>query len=119
MNLSALRDPKAFPGYFRQIVLTAAINQVRKNLTHEDVQIEELDKLAARIDENILTKIFIRSYLERLSVREQTVLILEFFQGYTLKEIAAELGLTPENARVIKHRALRSLREMIRSDTVA
>lgn len=119
LNLSALREPKAFPGYFRQIVLTAAINGIRKSSTHEEVDVENLDLLASQIDEDILTKVFIRSYLERLSLREQTVLILEFFQGYTLKEIASKLDLTAENVRVIKHRALRSLREMIRSDTEA
>jgi RNA polymerase sigma-70 factor (ECF subfamily) len=115
-NLSALKDPKAFPGYFRQIVVTVAIGERRKDVANQHVELVEMAALATRIDEDILTKVFITSYLERLSVREQTLLLLEFFHGYTLKDIANQLGLTEENARVIKHRALKSLREMILED---
>ena len=115
-NLPALKDPHAFPGYFRQIVLTVAINERRKNAVHKDVALDELTELATHVDREILTKVFIRSYLERLPLREQTVILLDFFQGYSLKEIAVQLGLSDANVRVIKHRALKSLREMIRND---
>lgn len=114
-NLSALKDPKAFPGYFRQIVVSVAISERRKDVAHQHVELDDAS-LATQVDEDILTKVFITSYLERLSVRDQSVLLLEFFHGYTSKETAIQLGLTEENARVIKHRALKSLREMILED---
>lgn len=49
--------------------------------------------------------------LERLGERERSVLILSFFADKPADEVARELGLTPVNARVIRHRALLKLRE--------
>jgi RNA polymerase sigma-70 factor (ECF subfamily) len=49
--------------------------------------------------------------LERLAERERSVLILSFFADKAADEVARELGLTPVNARVIRHRALLKLRE--------
>lgn len=55
--------------------------------------------------------------LPQLSVRERSVLVLSFFADKPANEVAAELGLEPGNARVIRHRALLKLREcMSRKD---
>ena len=48
--------------------------------------------------------------LERLAERERSVLILSFHAERTALEVARELGLTPANVRVIRHRALARLR---------
>jgi RNA polymerase sigma-70 factor (ECF subfamily) len=34
------------------------------------------------------------------------VLELRFLRGYTIGETASEMGVTPENVKVIQHRAL-------------
>ena len=44
--------------------------------------------------------------LGALSERYRRVLELRFLQSYSINETAAELGLTPENVKVIQHRAL-------------
>ncbi|MDQ2745507.1 MAG: sigma-70 family RNA polymerase sigma factor [Chloroflexota bacterium] len=44
--------------------------------------------------------------LAGLSERYRTVLELRFLHGYSIQETARELGLTPENVKVIQHRAL-------------
>lgn len=44
--------------------------------------------------------------LGRLSDRYRQVLELRFLRGYSIQETAVELGLTPENVKVIQHRAL-------------
>lgn len=48
--------------------------------------------------------------LDRLSKRERTVLMLAFYEDMPADELALELGLTPGNVRVIRHRALERLR---------
>lgn len=48
--------------------------------------------------------------LERLGERERSVLVLTFHSERTAFEVAQELGLTPANVRVIRHRALARLR---------
>ncbi len=49
--------------------------------------------------------------LEALAERERSVVLLSFSADKAADEVAAELGLTPGNVRVIRHRALGRLRE--------
>ena len=50
------------------------------------------------------------SCLERLAERERTVVVLSFYADRGAAEIASELGLSPANVRVVRHRALSRLR---------
>ena len=49
-----------------------------------------------------------------LSERERSVLILSFFEDRSAEEVGRELGLSPGNTRVIRHRALLKLRDCMR-----
>jgi RNA polymerase sigma-70 factor (ECF subfamily) len=49
--------------------------------------------------------------LETLAERERSVVLLSFFADKAAGEVAGELGLSPGNVRVIRHRALGRLRE--------
>src|SRR3989304_77816 len=49
--------------------------------------------------------------LERLPERERAVVVLSFYSERGSDEIAAELGLSPGNVRVVRHRALTRLRD--------
>ena len=44
--------------------------------------------------------------LDQLPDRYRRVLELRFLQGYSIQETATELSITPENVKVIQHRAL-------------
>ncbi len=48
--------------------------------------------------------------LERLAERERSVVVLSFYAERTSDQIAAELGLSAGNVRVVRHRALARLR---------
>lgn len=49
--------------------------------------------------------------LEGLKERERTVVVMSFFDEQTGDEVAGFLGASAENVRVIRHRAIRRLRE--------
>lgn len=49
--------------------------------------------------------------LQRLQERERSVLIMSFYAEDTTGEVAGQLGLSAENVRVIRHRALGKVRE--------
>jgi RNA polymerase sigma-70 factor (ECF subfamily) len=51
--------------------------------------------------------------LEGLSERERSVVLLTFCQDKDAQEVAAELGLTPGNVRVIRHRGIARLRDCV------
>jgi RNA polymerase sigma-70 factor (ECF subfamily) len=46
--------------------------------------------------------------LQGLPERQRRILVLRFLRGYTVKQAAAELGITVGNAKVLQHRALRA-----------
>jgi RNA polymerase sigma-70 factor, ECF subfamily len=49
--------------------------------------------------------------LAKLPERERSVVILSFYSDEPADAVARELGLTPGNARVIRHRAVARLRD--------
>lgn len=48
--------------------------------------------------------------LDRLSERERSVLVMTFYDDQPAKEVAAALGLSEGNVRVIRHRGIERLR---------
>jgi RNA polymerase sigma factor (sigma-70 family) len=118
-RLPYLENVKAFPGYFRQIVLSAAVDHLRKWYPRQAEDSRVVEAIVSDIDEKIIAGIFVRSYLEHLTTRDREVLIMEFFEGKTPAEISQALGVTRHNVRTIKSRALKKLRAMIRADVLA
>jgi RNA polymerase sigma factor (sigma-70 family) len=60
-------------------------------------QTPELSDESAKLLSNVM---------DALPERYRTVLELRFLRGYSIQETAQEIGVTPENAKVIQHRAL-------------
>lgn len=58
----------------------------------------------------------IRRALDTLSYEQQTILYLNFFEGYNLNEIADFLGKSPNAVRVMKHRTLKHLNQTLSSE---
>lgn len=57
--------------------------------------------------------------LERLSERERSVLVMTFYDDQPAKEVAASLGLSEGNVRVIRHRGLERLRDCVTGGAVS
>jgi RNA polymerase sigma-70 factor (ECF subfamily) len=51
--------------------------------------------------------------LERLAERERSVLVMTFYEDQPAREVAAALGLSEGNVRVIRHRGLERLRDCV------
>jgi RNA polymerase sigma-70 factor (ECF subfamily) len=51
--------------------------------------------------------------LERLPERERAVLVLSFYDEQPSDVVGAQLGLTPGNVRVIRHRGIHKLRRCV------
>ena len=51
--------------------------------------------------------------LQRLAVRERAVLLLSFYEEQPAEQVAAAMGLSAGNVRVIRHRALERLRRCV------
>jgi RNA polymerase sigma factor (sigma-70 family) len=115
--LPGLKTGPAFPSFFRSIVLSVAADQWRKRRPEQvDVDEKTLEELASNIDNVLMTRLIVRSYLEYLTEHEQNVLGWELIDGRSTREIAGELGITPGAVRTIRSRAREKLRAVIERD---
>jgi RNA polymerase sigma-70 factor (ECF subfamily) len=115
-GLPQLRDPKAFPGYFRSVAHSVASHRWKKANARPTRSEEEVERLVKGTDESLITRIFIRSYLERLPTREREVITLAFLEDLSPKDIAALLGVEEGAIRATKSRALKRLRAFFLKD---
>jgi len=112
-GLPGLQNPKAFPGYFRSIVISVLLDNLRRGPWPFTDDIKATEQVTESVDKQILTGIFVRSYLEHLPPREKEVISLEYLGDYPTADIAIKLGLKPGAVRTVKARALKRLREML------
>jgi len=116
-GLPHLNDPKAFPGYFRRVVISVATDFWRKHPPFQQANDQFFEKIESRTNEDILAGIFVRSYFEELAPREREILTLEFVDGFTPQEIAMRTGLTAGAVRMSKSRGLSKLRSFLLRDS--
>lgn len=72
----------------------------------DETRINELPEVEAPAEPSSGSAKLVRDLLGALPARYRTVLELRFLRGYSISETASELGITPENVKVIQHRAL-------------
>ena len=51
--------------------------------------------------------------LSRLGQRDRDIIILHYYNGYTLKEVAGKMKLSYSNVKLLHNRALKKLRELM------
>jgi RNA polymerase sigma-70 factor (ECF subfamily) len=112
-GLPALRNLKAFPGYFRRITISVMMDHFRqREHGHAVVDIDDVVERIAAIDRDVLHEIFIWSCLEHLGGREQEVIRLELM-GLNAADIASHLGISPGAVRMTQSRAVARLRNVM------
>ena len=78
--------------------------------------IEELELEAKNIDnENLENKILIEKVLNYCTDQERAVIKYLFFEGYSGQAVAEKLGMSRQWVHSIKYRALKKMRENIKS----
>jgi RNA polymerase sigma-70 factor (ECF subfamily) len=124
-SLEQLKDAKRFRPWVLQIARNAGIDSRRRTrrLTVDSIdddnarelrssgpdpaELSELRELAQRVE----------SGMARMSRRDALVLSLSTEFGFGPTEIASALGITPNNAKVVLHRARQRLRLAIELET--
>jgi RNA polymerase sigma-70 factor, ECF subfamily len=113
LRAGELREPERVGsfvfGVCRMVVLELRRGQARRGRLlqqyGEDLAIADIS-VAPRLDHDRLSRC-----LERLSERERSVLVMTFYGDNKAEEVAKGLNLTAGNVRVIRHRALKHLRD--------
>lgn len=114
-GLPSLHELRAFPGYFRRVALNVAAGLARRAAAGRRAPARELSSLA----DDVFLRVAIRSSLEHLPPREREVIEGLYFDELPVTELARRLEVEPGAVRMTKSRALRRLREVLRSGAEA
>lgn len=99
--------------YLVKTARTVLADHWRRHYAARDAA-SELEHMPADISENAGAVDRANRLLALLPDHFRTILELRFLRGYSVREAAAELGVTESNARVMQFRALRKAAELER-----
>lgn len=97
-------------------------NQQKKK--SREILMEEQEYLSEKkTDEDLLEKILeeenrrmLYQAIRRLEIKKREIIQLQYFGGMSQKEIAVVLHITPENVRVLAHRAKKELKKYLEEE---
>lgn len=120
-NLPALRDPDKFDGWLRRLVVHSCIDVTRRR-RHRPIEVEltpfdgpaVVDIASAIADRELLDHA-----LRRLAPEWRAVVVLRYFLGMPLPDVAAILGIPLGTAKSRLHRSLSAMRATIVADEMA
>lgn len=116
--LPSLRDPDRFEAWLYRLLVNACRSQFRSSRRHAVVEIDVA--ATARGDGDPGLSIADRDQLERgfarLNAEERAVVILRFYRGYSVPEVAEIVGIPLGTAKSRIHRATMALRAALDAD---
>lgn len=110
------------PAYFKTWVMRIAINcaldvlRKRKNVIQWQPKFEAI--IPVEESEDISLNLTLQDLIEILAPEEKSVIVLRFYQGFTIKEIAETLEIPLGTAKTILYRSLKKLREDLKEDAI-
>ncbi|HEX6480069.1 MAG TPA: sigma-70 family RNA polymerase sigma factor [Ktedonobacteraceae bacterium] len=123
LNLPKLREPAAFPGWFRRIIFKQGDRVLRgkhlatvplEPVSTFDVAVDDLNPL--HLAENSEMQDFVRGAIEALPEHERIVTLLFYVDGYTLKDIEAFLEIPVTTVKKRLYDARKRLKERLMNE---
>ncbi len=115
LRAGALRAPEQVVSFVFGVCRLTVLNLRRGQARHERL-LEQWGAVLTIADIAIAPRLDqqrVADCLERLPERERTVIVLSFYEDLQASEVAALMGLTDGNVRVIRHRSLGRLRDCV------
>jgi RNA polymerase sigma-70 factor (ECF subfamily) len=119
-NLPALRDPDKFDAWLRQLVVHSCIDMTRRR-RRRPIEVE-LTPIHAPATGDIAAAIADRELLDdalrHLDPEWRAVVVLHYFLGMPLPDVARSLGIPVGTAKSRLHRSLGAMRASIAADAL-
>jgi RNA polymerase sigma-70 factor (ECF subfamily) len=117
--LPSLRDPDRFNAWLYRLLVNACRTHLRRVTRHDVVEIDVVDRTRdggdpgpALADRDQLERGF-----RRLDADQRAVVILHFYKGYSVPEVAEIVGIPLGTAKSRIHRATNELRAAMDADS--
>ncbi|MFD1576710.1 RNA polymerase sigma factor [Ramlibacter ginsenosidimutans] len=115
LRAGALREPERVLSFVLGTCRMTIMDERRAELRRADL-LERYAEAVPQADAHVAPRLDERRVadcLERLPERERSVLVLTFYEDQPSDTVGAQLGLSPGNVRVIRHRGLDKLRRCV------
>ena len=117
-NLPTLRDPDRFEAWLRSLVSRSCIDVLRRR-GRRPMEVELLDidgPPVADIASIVADRDMLELALRRLAPEQRAVIVLHYYLGMSLPDVAAALGIPIGTAKSRHHRSLALMRAAIDVD---
>ncbi|MGG4146358.1 sigma-70 family RNA polymerase sigma factor [Paenibacillus algorifonticola] len=117
-SISKLKDARYFKTWLIKIAISCSIDLLRKRQKMLQLQPEYQDLIQEPSNMDISLTLSLRELIETLDKDEKSVIMLRFYQDFTLREVKDILGIPLGTAKTILYRALRKLRLQVNEEDV-
>ena len=91
--------------------ITDHLRKHYSQMRHQMVDIADLENILADVTEDGSTNESVDELLQNASEKDKKILTLMHVEGYTAKEVGAQLGMNESAVKVAAHRAVKKIRE--------
>jgi RNA polymerase sigma-70 factor (ECF subfamily) len=118
-DLSGLRDPARFEAWLHRLLVRACYREARRTRSRPTVDLELQTIEPAIADDSLLLadRDQIERGFRRLDPDQRAVIVLHFYVGLPLTEVADVLGAPTGTVKSRLHRAIRTLRAALEADS--
>jgi RNA polymerase sigma-70 factor (ECF subfamily) len=117
-DLPQLRAAESFEAWTRRILVHACLDLARRERGRRAVhELPELLFGAERVEDDVADREAIGRGLQRLSLRDRTVLVLRFYLGLSVPEIANAMRVPAGTVKSRLHNAQEAMRAAIEADS--
>jgi RNA polymerase sigma-70 factor (ECF subfamily) len=115
-SIKNLIEPNYFKTWLIRIAINCSLDLLRKQNILVQMKPDFEDFVSGDVNEDIALKMTVRDVIERLKEFEKSVIILRFYEGLTIKEVAETLDIPLGTAKTILYRALNKLRKDLKGE---
>jgi len=120
-DLRSLRDPERFDAWIHRLTVNACLDLARRR-RRRPIEVEITTLFSPSIPDlatAVADRALVDSVLRRLDERGRAIIVLHYFLGMPLTEVAATLGVPVGTVKSRLHRALGEMRTTATADGMA
>lgn len=110
-SIQSLKEPTYFKTWLTKIAIHCSLDVLRQQNKIMPVVPEELEPVVLVENEDIPLSLTLQDLLERLDANEKGVIVLRFYQGYTIQAISEILQIPLGSTKTLLYRGLQKLRK--------
>lgn len=116
-KINTLKNPEFFKTWLIKITMSCAVDLLRKQQKVIHLNPKYTDNIRSR-DEDIPLSISLQELIETLNENEKQIVLLKYYYGYKLNEIAEIVESPLGTVKSVLYRGLDKLRKKVRKDDV-